>query len=369
VPKFRQTLIAVYSFVLLVALSVQATTINVDELALWAGGTVGLGSGVTVNAAIASGGEISAGSRANLRSIYTENKIWLGNNATVNGTVLANKQAQAGSGLNLLGNWTGSSVSIGSNSNITGDIGAGTGKISLGSNTAMFGDVLGNNSISIGSKSTITGDVRPGIGYKISKPSNVTITGSTQPGSFSFNTFDLPALDQLQQSTIGTDNIYGPRYSTTTLLPDEYRDWSFDKNNTLNLSAGAYSLKNFWVDRDSVVNVDTSAGDVILNIAGQFSTGTNVSFSKSGSGNLFINVFGHNVWLEDNVKLSAVLKVYGGDFGVDKSAQLAGRFYATGDIWLGRNTQLEYISSQVIPEPSTLVIFAVMGLFLSCKKK
>ncbi len=367
--KFRRTLIAVYSFALLVTLSAQATTINIDELALWAGGTIGLGNNVAVNAAIASGGEISVGSNANLRSIYTEDKIRLGSNATVNGSVLANKQARAGSGLNLSGSWTGSSVSIGSNANVTGDIGAASDKIGLGSNTVMLGDVLGNNSISIGGKSTITGDVRPGIGYKLSKGSKVTITGSTQPGSFSFDSFDLPALDQLQPSAIGTDNIYGAKYNTTTLLPGEYRDWSFNKNTTLNLSAGQYSLRNFLMNKDSVANIDTSAGDVILNVVGQFSTGTDVSFLKSGPGTLFINVFDHDVWLDNDVRLAAILKVYNGDIGVDRGAQLAGRFYATGDIWLGNNSQLRCISPQIIPEPSTLAIFAVMGFLLSCKRK
>jgi len=370
VSKFGQTLIAVYSFVLLIALSAQATTINIDELALWAGGTIGMGSGVSVNAAIVSGGKISAGSGANLRSIYTENRIWLGNNATVNGTVLANKQAQAGNNLNLAGSWTGSSVSIGANANITGGIGAETYNINLGNNAVMTGDVLGNKNIWIGNNSTIAGDVRPGSGYNLSTGNNVAITGSTQQGSFTFDSFDLPALDQLQQSTIGTDNIYGSRYSTTTLLPGEYRNWSFNKNTTLNLLAGEYSLRSFWMNRGGVVNIDTSAGDVTLNVVGRFSTAGSVSFLKSGSGSLFINVFDHDVWLDNDVRLTAILKVYNGDLGVDRNAQLTGRFYATGDIWLGNNTHLEYISSALpVPEPSTLAIFAVMGLLLSCKKK
>jgi carbonic anhydrase/acetyltransferase-like protein (isoleucine patch superfamily) len=348
----------------------QAATINIDKLGLWAGGSIGLGNSVSVDAAIAAGSEIYAGNSANFRSIYTENMVWLGNNATVSGTVLANKQAWAGSGLNLSGNWTGGSVYIGSNANITGDIGARSSSISLGSNASITGDILGNKNIWIGNNSTITGDARPGNGSTLSKGNNVTITGLTQPGSFSFDSFDLPELDQLQQSAIGTENISGEKYSVTTLLAGDYRDWCFDKNTTLNLSAGDYSLKNFSMNKDGVVNIDTSGGDVTLNVVGQFSTGRDVSFLKSGSGNLFINVFGHDVQLEDNVKLSATLKVYGGNFSADNAVQLAGRFYATGDIWLGCNTQLQYACSALpVPEPSTLAIFAAMGLFVSCKRK
>jgi cytoskeletal protein CcmA (bactofilin family) len=370
VSKFRHTLIVICFFVLLIALPAHATVINIDGLALWAGGTIGIGNNASIDAAIAAGGKITAGNSANLRSIYTEDRISLGNSATVNGIVLADKQAQAGNGLHLSGSWTGRSVSIGTNANITGDIGAAADNISLGNNASIMGDVLGNRNIQIGNNSTITGDVRPGSGYHISAGRNVSISGSTQPDSFSFDTFDLSQLDQLQQSAIGTENINGTKNSITTLMPDEYRDWSFGKNTTLNLSAGQYSLKNFWMDKSSVVNIDTSAGDVTLNVVGQFSTGNGVSFLKSGSGNVFINVFGHNVWLEDNVKLSAVFKVYGGNFGADKSAQLAGRYYATGNISVGNNSQVQYISTALpVPEPSTLVIFTVMGLLFGRRRQ
>ncbi len=277
-------------FVFVFALTAQATTIGIDQLALWAGGTIGLGSGVSIDAPIASGGNISTGSNVNLTYVYTESNVWLGNNTVVSGDVFANGQVQTGS--------------------------------------------------------------------------NVVIGGS----SSSFADFTLPQLDFLQQSAFGTDNIYGPKNSTTTLTAGEYADWSFDKNTTLNLSAGEYSLKNFWLGKDGVVNIDTSAGDVTLNLVGQFSTSSDVSFITSGSGSLYINIFGSSAWLGRGTSLAAAMTVYGGDFGAGRSAQLTGSFFATGNIWLDRDSQLGFVSYQEIPEPSSLVIFAVSGLCFLVRK-
>jgi hypothetical protein len=276
------------AIVLLTACLTQATTVNIDQLGLWAGGTIGFGNNVSVDGPIASGGSISAGNNMILNSIYTEGGVWTGNNSIINGNILANGQVQIGN--------------------------------------------------------------------------NVLIGGSVT----SFGDFTLPVLNLLEQTAIGTNDIYGEKNSTTTVSTGSYRDLSFDKDATLNLSAGQYSLRNFWVNKSGTVNVDTSAGDVVLNVSGSFGTSKDVSFVNSGSGNFYINVFGHDVRLDDSVKLSAVLKVYGGSIDADNSVQLAGQFYATGDIWLGNNSNLSYISTTSavpIPEPASLVIFAIMGFF------
>ncbi|MFA5293049.1 MAG: hypothetical protein WC496_08460 [Phycisphaerae bacterium] len=288
--RLRYSRIVVLFFVAVFTLTAQATTINIDELSLWAGGTIGFGNTVTVGGPVASAGNISAGNGTSLSSIYTQGNLWLGNNSVVSGNVLANGYVHTGN--------------------------------------------------------------------------NVLISGT----SVSFGDFVLPPLDSLQQNAVGTNNIYGEKYSTKTLQPGEYRDWSFDKNVTLNLSAGEYNLKNFWMNKDGVVNIDTSLGDVVLNIAGQFDTGKSVTFTNSGSGNLFINVFGHDAWLGENTKLAAVVKVYGGDFGTDSSSDLSGSFYAAGNIWLGNNSQVVYSPVTVIPEPASLALFVMMGFFLSGRK-
>ncbi|MDD5134838.1 MAG: hypothetical protein PHP01_05455 [Phycisphaerae bacterium] len=273
--------------ILLTVCLTQATTLNIGQVGLWAGGTIGFGDNVSVAGSIASGGSISAGNNMSLNSIYTESGIWTGNNSIINGDILANRQVQIGN--------------------------------------------------------------------------NVVISGSVT----SFGDFTLPVLGLMEQTAIGTNDIYGKKNSTTTVSADSYRDFSFDKNTTLNISAGQYNLRNFWVNRSSTVNVDTSAGDVVLNVSGSFGTSKEVSFVNSGPGNLYINVFGHDVWLDDSVKLSAVLKVYGGNIDADNSVQLSGQFFATGDIWLGNNSSLSFVSgtpASSIPEPASLVIFAVMGL-------
>ena len=350
---------------LLVQLPVQATTIPINQLALWSGGSIGAGSGVKINGIAASAGDISVGGGANLGSLYTQGNLGLGDNVLVKGTVLANGQANSGSGLRLSGSWTASGVYIGPSANIIGNVGARTGDISLNGSETITGNVTGNGNIWVGGNSTINGDVRPGVNRSLSKGGNVTINGSTAPGLFDFDTFILPELASFQKNAIGTQYIYGAPSSNTTLLPGSYSAWNLGSNVTLNLSSGQYSLGNFYIGGNGIVNVDTSGGDVTLDITGGLNVSNNVSFVKSGSGNLYVNVFDSGVWLGDNTTLSASLKIYNGNFNSGSSIQLAGNLYATGSIWLGNNSQVQYVSQQqIIPEPSTIGILCLGALSL-----
>jgi hypothetical protein len=283
---------------------------------------------------------------------------------------MANLSAGAGTGLNLHGDFAGKGVSIGTSAIIYGDVQSRQNSISLSNNSAIYGNVLGNGNIWLGNNSTVQGDARPGIGKNLSRGNNVVITGSTQPGSFTFDTFTLPALNEFEQRAFGTVNISAARGSTTNLLPGSYRNWSIDKDSTLNLAAGDYVLREFWINKNSRVSVNTSAGDVTLYVNGDFSTGSDVAFEISGTGRLFINVFDHDVWLDDNVSLSAAVNVFGGDFGTDSGARLTGSFFATDDVWLGSNSQLVFQPFITpIPEPGSIAVFAATGLMIWLFKK
>ncbi len=362
-------LIIIALLMALIQLPAQATTIPINQLALWSGSSINGGIGVTIDGIAASAGGISINNGANLKSLYTQGRVWLGDNAVVNGTVLANGQADAGNGLKLNGNWTASGAYLGWNSNINGDIRARTGDISLNGSDVITGNVLGNGNIWIGGNSTVNGDVRPGVNHSLSKGSNVTITGSTSPGVFDFDTFTMPQLEPMQKTIAGSQYIYGAPSTAATLLPGSYSAWNFGSGTTVNLSAGQYSLGNFYIDRNGIVNVDTSGGDVILNLTGGLNASNNVSFVKTGQGNLRINVFDSGVWLGDNTSLSAFLTIYNGNFNSGSSIQLTGSLYATGGIWLGNNSQVNYISSQNIPEPATIGILSLGVLGLIGRKK
>ncbi|MHB0945746.1 MAG: hypothetical protein ACYC3B_01065 [Sedimentisphaerales bacterium] len=283
--NFKNTLVCI-SLVVLAAAAGYGSTIDIGSVGLWAGGTIGLGSEVSVNGIAASGGDFSASKNARLTSIYTEKSVWIDKGSVVSGDIIANGKIQA------------------------------TG-VKIGGSVSAFSD------------------------------------------------FTLPRLDILEKTAFGTEDIYGKSRSTTTLLAGDYKSLSFSRDTTLNLSSGEYNIQSFWMDRESTVNVDTSAGNVVLNIAGSFSTSRNVSFANTGSGSLQINIFGQDFWLGSGSSLSAVLKVFGGNIGTDGSVNLAGQMYATGNIWLGNDSQFTYAPAiaTAIPEPSTLAFLAAAGFY------
>ena len=287
----------IYSLFLIVILCVgfvvtaQACTVTIDELALWAGGTIGTGTGVTISGSIASASGININNGSSLNSIYTQGSVWLGKSVTVTGDIVANGQVDT-------------------------------------------------------AKSAV-------------------ITGS----SSSYSNFVLPQLDYLQQTTAGTTSVYAAANSSQIITPGQYSSWSLSSSTTVTISSGTYSLSSFWIGSNSVVNVDTSAGDVILNVAGSFSAASGVSFVTSGSGNLYINVFNSDAWLDNNVSLTGVLKVFGGGLSTGTSVDLIGSFYATGNIYLGNDSQVTYVSQVIIPEPASLVLFAAVSLIFILKAR
>ena len=270
---------------------------------------------VVLAAAIGQGSTIDIGSVG----LWAGGTISLGREVSVNGTAASGRDFSALSGTNLTSIYTEKNVWIDRNSTVSGDI-------------------IANGKIQV---------------------SGVKVGGSIEE----FSDFVLPKLDILEKTAFGTKDIYGKNNSTTTLLAGDYKSLSFSKDTTLNLSSGEYNIQSFWMDKESTVNVDTSAGNVVLNIAGSFSTSQNVSFTNTGSGSLQINIFGRDFWLGSGSSLSAVLKVVGGNIGIDNSANLSGQMYATGNINMGNGSQFEYTPATAIPEPSTLAFLAVAGLF------
>jgi len=283
---------SIYYFITVIFLSLvfavasQADIITIDELALWAGGSIGVGSGVNVSGSIASAAGVNANNNSSLNSIYTQGNVWLGTGVTIEGDVVANGSIQT-------------------------------------------------------SKNTI-------------------ISGSKND----FSNFILPPLATLQQSVIGTDSIYRPNNGIKTLLAGEYANLSFGNDTNLNLSAGTYSAASFWMGSGGTVNVDTSAGDVILNVMGSFSSGSSVKFITTGSGNFFVNVFNSDAWLDSRAEFTGFLKVFNGGFGSGTAVNLNGALYATGDIYFGNDSDVKYSAMNQIPEPASIGMFLFIGFII-----
>ena len=345
-----------------------AITPETDQLVLWAGSDISLGSDVTLDAAAAAAQDFLADPGALLESIYAGGDIDLGLNATARGRVLANGVGFAAKGLDLVGDWTSQSVTVGMNAVIVGDITAATGVITIDRNADVIGNLLGNSDISIDKNSTVIGDARPGLTGTLTLGKKTTVTGSTEPGAVTADTFLPPTMgDRPDAGEVGSPEIRPGDGATTILDPGAYSDVVLGTSATLGLSAGTYTVQSFSMADGGTVNVDTSAGNVVLNVQGSFAAGSSVQFATTGVGSLLINVFDHDAGLGNNVVIDAAVRVWGGSFATGTGSALTGSYHATGDVSLGSGSSAQP-GSVTVPEPAALPV-VVLGAILALHRR
>ena len=367
----RKAVAAAVVFLLTVTAGADVIQIDRSAQALLAGDDIWVGSGGTVAGSAAAGGEFDAGSGVALQSVYARSSIWLGDDATVRGTVLSNSKAEASHRLDFSGpSWTGAGVWFGSDAAVQGDV-LSSGSVSINSRALIAGDLRSNSTIWISSNSTVDGDVSTGINKSLSTGSNVTITGQVSRQALMVDT--LGAIDLGEESdhaSRGNTNISRGRYSTTTLQAGAYRDVSIDDHSVLNLSAGTYTLREFWADDHTTVNVDTTGGDVIIDALDGFDLGDRVRFVTTGPGKLVVNVWGDDVWFGDDVEMPGEVRVWEGDFGAGNNLSFMGSIWASDDISLGSNSSIGYANwASPVPEPTTTALLVVGGALLMRRRR
>ncbi|MEN6386215.1 MAG: hypothetical protein ABFD79_13600 [Phycisphaerales bacterium] len=262
--------------------------------------------------------------------------------------------------INDIAVWSQGSIDLGSGVVINGISASGTAFNANGG--SKVNSIYTQGSVWLGSNSVVNGSIYANGSIETY---GVNVTG-TKNSNWNFS---LPQLDALANTMVGQTSIYKSKNSTSTLNPGNYSEWNFGQKNQLNLSAGSYSIRSFYMNRSGVVNVDTSAGDVVLNVNGSFSTGNNVVFNKTGNGNFYVNVINSNMSLGNDVSLSGIVHISGGTFNTGTSVNMTGQLFSTGDIWFGNNSQYTYQTAASIPEPATAAIFAIASMLLINRRK
>jgi hypothetical protein len=338
-----------------------AITPEMNSLAIYSGKDIWLGSGSIVDADIAAVGSITTGSKVQLKGLYTENLVWLSKNNTVNGRVLANLSAEAADNLTFKGpSWTGKSVYMGRGANVTGDILAGDGDINLDRNAVVNGNVNGNANIWIDSFGEISGDASPGLKGNLSTGKKVSIGGSTEPAYADYDTVRLASMGPAPDiHAYGKKNISGGNKDVVNLTAGDYRSISMWGTDTeLNLSAGTYTLMDLWVGNRGTINVDTSLGDVVLDVHKLFSVGNDVTINLIGEGDLILNAF-DDVNLGKNVDMTAQVLAWNGDVISGDNLNFTGTIQAAGGVSIGSGGVITY--SGHVPEPATLALLGLGG--------
>jgi len=254
---------------------------------------------------------------------------------------------------------------------VTGNIQA-RDDVDLTKNAFVTGSVLADDDIYLGDGTTVYGDASPGTGGQLSLGANVTITGSTDPLDKTFADFSIAGVpSKPSKPKAGKNNVYGSAESVTSLDPGKYKNVSFDRDSVLNLAAGEYTFKSFWMDKRGVVNVDTSSGDVTINIRSGFDTGEYVQFNPNGAGKVIINVWGNDgAYLGKSNIMKANVFVWDGVFGAERDLVFYGTILAKNDITIAEGGVLYYSQGEggyqpAVPEPATaIIILAGAGILL-----
>jgi len=290
----------------------QTASIDIDSLALYSGKSLLFRGKNVVDAPIAAAGYLSMGNGSKARSLYSGGKVYLGIDSKVRGDIWAN------------------------------------GNVNIRDNSYVDGNVISRGNYWKHKTATVTGNVQRG------KNAELLV---------------LPSMETAPSGERLGETIWGGRGTATNLASGSYDTAGFDRNATLNLSAGTYTMKSFWMDKEGSVNVDTSLGDVILNVHSGFSVGRDVTFNTLGDGDLFVNVFDKDVWLDNNAKMDATVRVFKGKFGAGKDVVLTGTFHASDNISLGQGSQVTYASSgSTVPEPTTIALLACGGMMCILRK-
>jgi hypothetical protein len=342
--------------------SASTVTPDMNSLAIYSGKDIWLGSNSSVNADIAAGKSISTGSKTQLSGLYTEGDIWLSRDNQVNGRVLANLKAEASNNLLFDGpSWTGKSVYMAKGANVTGDIIAGAGNLNLGRDAVVTGNLNGNANIWIDRNGQISGNVNPGMHGRIGIGRNVSIGGSTDPSYADYDTVALAGMGPAPDiRNYGSDNVYGGKNAVVNLDAGDYRNVNLWGNNaSLNLSTGSYTLRDLWIANQGTINVDTTAGDVVLDVHKDFSLGNDVTVNLIGDHDLILNVM-DDVNLGKNVDMTGQVYAWNDGFSSGDNLKFQGIIQAAGDVSIGSGGSIVY-GGHSTPEPATLILLTVGG--------
>ncbi len=346
-------------------------TAGPSQAALYADGSISIGGKSTISGSSVAGASVSADHEVNLGGIYSGGSIWVARDSVVGGRVLANSSAEADRGLNFRGSsWTGNNVWLGREANVTGNVLARSRDISIDRNAQITGSIRGNGNIWIDRDSHISGNVSPGVARTLTTGGNVTIDGSRSPAAENVNTLELTGIGYTpNHDNYGSQSIWKSRGSTTNLDPGAYGSISLAKQNTLNLSAGTYTLRSFWMDREGQINIDTTGGDVTMNVFSSFTTGKDVKFNKSGQGDLAVNLLDGNIWFGKDNEIIGKFNAWDGSFGADSGLHMQGSIAAARNISLGANSSLTYYGDSEIPEPASMTIMILGGIGVLLRRR
>ena len=175
------------------------------------------------------------------------------------------------------------SVDLQSQSEVTGDVVNVTGKVDVKSKAIVGGNIDAGGQVSVhkdasvgssvisGSKidlkknASIGGDATSGGQVKLASGANVTGVIAENAGVLPLTDIPLPVL----ALTTSGSNVSVKKNKSAVVIPGGYKKLSGKQASTISLSSGHYAFSEMDVDKNSVIELDVSAGPITVDVVGK----------------------------------------------------------------------------------------------------
>ncbi len=220
------------------------------------------------------------------------------------------------------------------------------GNLSLGNNV-IANSVYSTARLSIGRNSTIKGFAKGEAATSIHQSSRPASEFAFQPAMSEPQPVFLPSL----QESRGIRSRSYSRRTENILDPGVFGRVRIAGRAEAFLSAGYYTFNRFYMGRGSVLTVDTTEGDVVMEIARIFGASSRVTINVIGDNELYI-ISGGNIIIGRYGSIEANL-IADRTIRVSSDTQIKGVAYSGGDTVIGNRVSVQ---STAVPEPTTLLL-------------
>ncbi len=153
----------------------------------------------------------------------------------------------------------------------------GGGYLELGADARVEGDVVVDGDAFLRSRARVTGDMT--LAGSLRKQTDVVIEGSLEEGA----TVALPDIP-VKDVPYGSRNVTVKNGKHETWAPGDYKDGMVRARGSVVLTAGTYNFRKLQIEPDAELILDTTGGEIVVNVDGQLEFGDRSLISTQGDG-------------------------------------------------------------------------------------
>jgi len=223
-------------------------------------------------------------------------------------------------------------------------------KVELHKNAAVEQDVISGDDIELKQDAFVGGDATAAGSVKLE--SGATVGGTISQGA---NVSPLPPITQVSVSVSANgDNVTVKKNKTKTLAPGEYGKLKAKEKATLNLSGGEYLFEEFDLQKNVTLNLDVSAGPIIIGVEKTVDLHEGVEMTCTGAASdVLFQVAGNHVQLHKNGTYLGTFLAPQAHIDLHEDSTLTGALY-------GDKVQVKK-QSTIIPAPAISLFVAIFA--------